>query len=51
MAAKSQQPKIPLPRSWETHAKSGILHIMAPAQYALTTVAVGRLTAATSGFG
>ena len=36
MAAKSKQPKIPLPKSWNTHVTSGILHIMALAQYALT---------------
>ena len=36
MAAKSKQPEIPLPKSWDTHVKSGILHIMALAQYALT---------------
>jgi putative transposase len=36
MVAKSKQPEIPLPKSWDTHVKSGILHIMALAQYALT---------------
>src|SRR5512143_3976308 len=36
MAGKNQQPQIPLPKSWGTHVKSAILHIIALAQYALT---------------
>ena len=36
MASKSKPPEIPLPKSWGTHVKSGILHIIALAQYALT---------------
>lgn len=37
MAAKSKQPEIPLSKSWGTHVKSGILHVMALAQFALTS--------------
>ena len=36
MASKSKAPEIPLPKSWDTHVKSAILHIIALAQYALT---------------
>ncbi len=36
MASKSKPPEIPLPKSWDTHVKSAILHIIALAQYALT---------------
>ena len=36
MASKSIAPEIPLPKSWGTHVKSAILHIIALAQYALT---------------
>jgi putative transposase len=36
MASKSKPPEIPLPNSWDRHVKSGILHIIALAQYALT---------------
>ncbi len=36
MPGKNQQPRIPLPKSWGTHVKSAILHIIAFAQYALT---------------
>ncbi len=36
MASKSKTPEIPLPKSWDTHVKSAILHIIALAQYALT---------------
>ena len=36
MSSKSKPPEIPLPRSWDTHVKSAILHIVALAQYALT---------------
>lgn len=36
MASKSKSREIPLPKSWGKHVKSGILHIIALAQYALT---------------
>jgi len=36
MASKSKAPEIPLPKSWDKHVKTGILHIIALAQYALT---------------
>ena len=36
MPGKSQQPQTPLPKSWSAHVKSGILHMIALAQYALT---------------
>jgi len=36
MPGKSKQPQIPLPKSWGTHVKSAILHVVALAQYALT---------------
>ena len=35
MASKSKAPEIPLPKSWGTHVKSGILHVIA-LQYAMT---------------
>jgi hypothetical protein len=36
MPSKNQQPQIPLPKSWGTHVKTAILHVVALAQYALT---------------
>jgi len=36
MPSKNKQPQIPLPKSWGTHVKSAILHVVALAQYALT---------------
>ena len=36
MPGKNKQPQIPLPKRWDTYVKSGILHIMALAQYTLT---------------
>jgi predicted RNA polymerase sigma factor len=36
MPSKNKQPQIPLPKSWDTHVKSAILHIIALGQYALT---------------
>jgi hypothetical protein len=36
MPSKNEQPKIPLPKSWGTHVKSAIIHVIALAQYALT---------------
>ncbi len=36
MGSKSKSPEISLPKSWGTHVKSAILHIVALAQYALT---------------
>ena len=36
MPSKSKQPQIPLPKSWGTHVKTAILHVVALAQYALT---------------
>ncbi len=33
---KNKQPEIPLPKSWGTHVKSAILHVIALGQYALT---------------
>ena len=36
MPGKSKQPQIPLPKSWGTHVKSAVLHVIALAQYALT---------------
>ena len=36
MPRKSKPPEIPLPKSWDTHVKSAILHVIALAQYALT---------------
>ena len=35
MPEKNKSPEIPLPKGWGTHVKSAILHIIAPAQYAL----------------
>jgi len=36
MSSKSKPPEILLPKSWDTHVKSAILHIIALAQYTLT---------------
>ena len=36
MPSKNKQPQIPLPKSWGTHVKTAILHIVALAQYTLT---------------
>ncbi len=36
MPSKNKQPEIPLPKSWGTHVKSAILHVIALGQYALT---------------
>ena len=36
MPSKNKQPQIPLPKSWGTHVKTAILHVVALAQYALT---------------
>lgn len=36
MASKNKSPEIPLLKSWGTHVKSALLHIIALAQYALT---------------
>ncbi len=36
MAGRSKSPEIPLPKSWDAHVKSAILHIIALAQYAMT---------------
>ena len=36
MPGKGKQPQIPLPKSWGTHVKSAVLHVIALAQYALT---------------
>ena len=36
MPSKNKQPQIPLPRSWDTHVKTAILHVVALARYALT---------------
>ena len=36
MPSKSKQPQIPLPKSWGTHVKSAVLHVIALSQYALT---------------
>ncbi len=36
MTGKSKLSEIPLPKGWGAHVKSGILHIIALAQYALT---------------
>jgi hypothetical protein len=36
MRSKNKQPQIPLPKSWATYVNSGILHLIALAQYALT---------------
>src|ERR1017187_3328769 len=36
MPSKNKQPQMPLPKSWGTHVKSAILHVVALAQYALT---------------
>ena len=36
MPSKNKQPQIPLPKSWDTHVKSAILHVIALAQHALT---------------
>ena len=36
MTSKNKPPQIPLPKSWGTHVKSGILHVIALAQYAMT---------------
>ena len=36
MPGKNKQPQIPLPKSWGTHVKTAILHVVALAQYALT---------------
>ena len=36
MPTKNKQPQIPLPKSWGTHVKSAILHVIALSQYALT---------------
>ncbi len=35
MPSKNKQPQIPLPKSWGTHVKSAILHVIALGQYAL----------------
>jgi hypothetical protein len=35
MPSKSKQPQIPLPKSWDTHVKTAILHVVALARYAL----------------
>jgi len=36
MPSKTQQPKIPLPKSRGPHVKSAIVHVIALAQFALT---------------
>jgi len=36
MSSNRNRPEIPLPNSWNAHVKSGIVHIIALAQYALT---------------
>ncbi len=36
MPSKNKQPEILLPKSWGTHVKSAILHVIALGQYALT---------------
>jgi len=36
MPSKNKQPQIPLPKSWGTHVKTAILHVVALAQYTLT---------------
>ncbi|MBM4093543.1 MAG: hypothetical protein FJ276_29665 [Planctomycetes bacterium] len=36
MSSNRKRPEIPLPNSWNAHVKSGIVHIIALAQYALT---------------
>ena len=36
MPSKSKQPRIPLPKSWGTHVKTAIPHVVTLAQYALT---------------
>ncbi len=36
MPSKTKQPQIPLPKSWGTHVKSAMIHVIALAQYALT---------------
>ncbi len=36
MPGKNKQPRIPLPKSWGTHVKSAVLHVIALGQYALT---------------
>ena len=36
MSSKSKPPEIPLSKSWDTHVRSAILHMIALAQYALT---------------
>ena len=35
MPCKKKQPQIPLPKSWDKYVKSGILHVITLAQYAL----------------
>jgi hypothetical protein len=36
MPEKNKSPENPLPKGWDAHVKSAILHIIALAQYALT---------------
>jgi hypothetical protein len=35
MSRKTTPPTIPLPKNWTGHVKSAMLHVIAPAQYAL----------------